>query len=236
MNAVRAIAWKELRIALDTPLGYVAAVGFLLASGFFFGRGLFLIGQAQMRSWFEVMPLLLMFFVPAVCMRLIADELRDGTFELLATQPVAEHEIVLGKYLGAVAQLALWLALTLLYPASLWMLADPDLGAIAAGYLALFGLAAVDAAVCLFASTLTRHAVVAYVVGFGILFALWLMQKAAALFSPQVQDLIAWMSPLAHYEAMLRGVVGAEDLAAFVAWSGAFLAAAWLRLEARRWA
>ncbi len=236
MRQAWVVAWKDLRVALDTPLGYVAAVGFLAASGFFFGKNLFLLGLAEMRPWLELVPLVLLFFAPSVGMRAISDELREGTFELLATQPVSSAAIVAGKWLAAWLQLLGWLGWALFYAASLAVLGDPDLGAIAAGILGLVALSAVYAAATLFASTLTRHAVVAYVIGFGILLALWVLDAAQRAMGAGMQAWIALVDPVSHYRTMLRGLVGLDDLLWCAAWTVAFTAGAWLKLEARRWA
>jgi len=235
MRRVLTLCWKEWRIAMDTPMGYVVATAFLLASGFFFGNNLFLIGQADMRGYFSVLPLLLMFFVPAMAMRILADEQRGGTFELLATMPVRTLDIVLGKYLAVLAQVAVLLAFTLAYPASLSLLGNVDAGQAAASYLAALLLAVAYVAICLYASSLTHHAIIAYVIGFGMLLALYLIAQAAPTFSPAMQDWIAATSPLTHYQYMLRGVIGLDDVALLLATGGIFLALTWFQLERRRW-
>jgi ABC-2 type transport system permease protein len=229
------ICWKEWRVALDTPLGYVVATAFLLAAGFFFGNHLFLAGQADMRGYFSVMPLLLMFFIPAMSMRMLADEARSGTFELLATMPVRTRDIVAGKFIAVILQVSTLLALTLFYPATLALIGDLDGGQVAASYLALLLLAACYISICLYASALTDHAVVAYVIGFGMLFALFIMVQALPTFSPAIQDMLAICMPLAHYNLMLRGVIGLDDIGALLSVTVLFLALTWFQLERRRW-
>lgn len=235
MNRAVAISWKEWRVALDTPLGYVVAVAFLLAAGFFFGSHLFLVGQAEMRGYFSVMPLLLMFFIPAMTMRMLSDEQRSGTFELLATMPVRTTDIVAGKFVAVMLQVSVLLALTLFYPATLALIGNIDGGQLVAGYLALWLLAACYVAISLYASSMTSHAVVAYVIGFGMLFALLIATQAIATFSPASQDLITALSPVAHYQLMLRGVIGLNDIGVFVSVVTVFLALTWFQLERRRW-
>ncbi len=235
MKRAATLVWKEWRIALDTPLGYVVATAFLLASGFFFGKNLFLVGQAEMRGYFGVLPLLLMFFVPAMSMRMLADEIHDSTFELLATMPVRTFEIVAGKLIAVVLQVWALLAATLVYPLSLALLGNVDSGQIGASYLAAALLAAAYASVCLYASALSRHAIVAYVIGFGMLLAVFLIGQAAPTLPPAVQDWIALASPIRHYEYMLRGVIALDDLAVPLAWTAAFAALTWFELERRTW-
>ncbi len=220
---------------LDTPLGYVVATAFLLVSGFFFGKNLFLIGQAEMRGYFSIFPLLLLFFIPAMSMRMLADEQRDGTFELLATMPVRTFDIVGGKFAAVMLQMLAMLALTLVYPLSLSLLGDVDGGQILASYLATVLLACCYVAVSLYASSLSAHAIVAYVLGFGMLFGLYLLGQAAATLPPAMQQWIGMLSPAQHYANMLRGVIGAEDVLFLLAATGVFLMLTWFQLERRRW-
>jgi len=197
---------KEWRVVMDTPLGYVMAVAFLSVCGFFFESNLFLIGQADMRAWFSILSLLLMFFVPAMAMRMLADEKRSGTFELLATMPITTMTIVLGKYLALCLQILALLVLTLLYPLTLSWLGNLDVGQVLASYLAAILLASSYAAVCLYASAVTRYEVVAYVFGFIMLLLSFLFFKAMPTFSPF-----------------------------FIAMNGLFLTLTWFELERRRW-
>ena len=220
---------------MDTPLGYVVAVAFLLATGFFFGNHLFLVGQAEMRGYFSVMPLLLMFFIPAMTMRMLSDEQRSGTFELWATLPIRTLDIVLGKFVAVMLQVSVLLALTLFYPVTLSLIGNLDGGQLVAGYLALWLLAAVYIAISLYASALTNHAVVAYVIGFGMLFGLFITTQAMVTFSPASQDFITALSPITHYQLMLRGVIGLNDIGLFLSTTALFLALTWFQLERRRW-
>jgi len=235
LNRALAICWKEWRVALDTPLGYVVAIAFLLATGFFFANHLFLVGQADMRGYFGVMPLLLMFFIPAMTMRMLSDEQRSGTFELLATMPIRTCDIVAGKFLAVMLQVLVLIALTLFYPATLALMGDLDAGQVAAAYLALSLLTACYVAVSLYASAITSHAVVAYVIGFGILFGLFMMMQAMPTFSPDVQNFFAAFMPLAHYHFMLRGVIGLDDMGVLLLVTALFLVLTWFQLERRRW-
>jgi len=235
IRPVAALIQKEWRTAVDTPLGYVVAVAFLLAAGFFFGNRLFLMGQADMRSFFSILPILLMFFIPAMAMRSLAEEKRSGTFELLATLPVSAMQIVMGKYLGIVLQVIVLLGFTLLYPLTLATLGNIDGGQIAVSYMAALLLAALYTAVCIFASSLTDNAVVAYVLGLSFLLAVFLLEQAMPLLSPFMQNILGIVSPLSHYQNMLRGVLHLEDAVFFLALGGVFLAAAHFQLERRRW-
>src|SRR5690606_6956086 len=133
---VTAIFRKELRSYFASPLGYVFILFFLLVSNgfFFFIHDFFRAGQATMRGYFVMLPWILLFFVPAVTMRLWAEERKSGTLELLLTMPLRETEVVLGKFLASFGFLALTLAFTVTVPLSIGLLGRPDWGVIAGSY------------------------------------------------------------------------------------------------------
>jgi len=235
MNAVMALCQKEWRISLDTPQGYVVSIAFLLASGFFFGSSLFLNGQADMRHWFAVLPLLFIFFIPAMSMRLLADELHDGTYELLATMPTRMIDIVLGKYLSLLGHITFLLVLTMLYPLTLALLGNIDVGTIMASYLGAWLLAALFAAIGLFASAVTSHAMIAYIIGLVLLLVIFLVTQAAPTLPILMQDWIVLLGPINHYQNMMRGVVSLADVMLFISLTVIFISLSWFALVRRRW-
>jgi len=235
MSAIIALCQKEWRISLDTPQGYVVSIAFLLASGFFFGSSLFLNGQADMRHWFAVLPLLYIFFIPAMSMRLLADELHDGTYELLATMPTRTIDIVLGKYVSLMGHITFLLALTWLYPLSLSLLGNVDMGTVFSSYLAAWLLAASFSAVGLFASSITNHAMIAYIVGLILLLVVFLVAQASPTLPIFLQDWITTLGPIHHYQNMMRGVVSLADVVLFISMTVIFLSFTWFALERRRW-
>jgi ABC-2 type transport system permease protein len=235
MNAVMALCQKEWRISLDTPQGYVVSIAFLLASGFFFGSSLFLNGQADMRHWFAVLPLLFIFFIPAMSMRLLADELHDGTYELLATMPTRMIDIVLGKYLSLLGHITFLLVLTMLYPLTLALLGNIDVGTIMASYLGAWLLAALFAAIGLFASAVTSHAMIAYIIGLVLLLVIFLVTQAAPTLPIFMQDWIVLLGPINHYQNMMRGVVSLADVMLFISLTVIFISLSWFALVRRRW-
>jgi len=235
MSAVLALCQKEWRISLDTPQGYVVSIAFLLASGFFFGSSLFLNGQADMRHWFAVLPLLFIFFIPAMSMRLLADELHDGTYELLATMPTRTIDIVLGKYLSLLGHISFLLLLTGLYPLTLSLLGNLDLGTVMASYLGAWLLAALFAAIGLFASAMTNHAMIAYIVGLVFLLVIFLVTQAAPTLPIVMQDWVVMLGPINHYQHMMRGVVSLADVMLFISLTVVFISLSWFALARRRW-
>ncbi|MDX8388161.1 MAG: ABC transporter permease subunit [Ghiorsea sp.] len=235
MSVMMALCQKEWRISMDTPQGYVVSIAFLLASGFFLGSNLFLNGQADMRHWFSMLPMLFIFFIPAMSMRLLADELRDGTYELLSTMPTRTIDIVLGKYLSLLGHITFLLGLTLLYPLTLSLLGNVDVGLILSSYLGAWLLAASFAAMCLYASSLTSHAMIAYIVGLVLLLVVFLISQVAMTLSPAIQDMITLLGPINHYHNLLRGVVSLDDVVLFLVFIVAFLTLTWFDLERRRY-
>jgi len=235
LKQVIALCRKEWRMTIDTPLAYVIGIAFFITTGFFFGNSLFLVNEADMRGWFAVLPLLLIFFVPAMAMRLVAEEQRNGSFELLATLPIATFTIVLGKFFALLTQLMVLIALTLLYPWTLSGLGSLDSGQVFVSYIALLLLAGSYAAICLYASALSSYEVVAYVFGLILLLALFLLLQVASLFPPAMQNILMILSPTAHYQSLLRGVLDIGDVVYLLAITGGFLALCWFQLERRRW-
>lgn len=155
---------KELKSFFNSPVAYVILTLFLLIAGWFFASGLFLINQADLRDLFStVVPLAYLFFIPAITMRVLAEEKKTGTLELLVTLPVRDSEIVLGKYFAALLLLASALFLTFAYPLTLAMLGDPDGGAILGGYLGLLLMGGSYMAIGVFTSGLTQNQIVAFI-------------------------------------------------------------------------
>ena len=225
---------KEARAYFNTPTAYIVVVAFLLIVGYFFAQPLFLVNAATMNSILDVTPLLLVFFVPAVTMRLVAEELKSGTVEILVTLPVRDVEVVLAKYAAAMTVVALALIGTLSFPITLGSLGRLDWGATAGTYAALFLTSGVLAAAGLLASTLTRNQIIAFILGFFIAFTLFLLGKVRT-FVP------LWMTPAteffgldSHLENLSKGIVDSRDLLYYVSLSGYGLFLAYLNLDARR--
>lgn len=224
MRAFAAVFRRELAAYFVTPLAYVFLVIFLALIGaltFYFG-GFYGRGQADLGAFFGLHPWLYAFLVPALAMRLWAEERDTGTIELLLTLPLTTLQAVLGKFVAAWVFVALALALT----APMWWtvayLGEPDHGVIAAGYLGSLLMAGGFLAIGGFVSALTRSQVIAFVMGFVLCFILLmagypLVLDAFAGWAPQVLvDSVAALSFLTHFESINRGVVELRDLVYFV--------------------
>ena len=229
-------ARKELRSFFSSPVAYVILTLFLLICGWFFAAGLFLVGQADMRDLFSaIVPITYLFFIPAITMRLISEEKKSGTLELLVTLPVRDAEIILGKYLATLGLLASALILSFAYPVTLALLGDPDGGALIGGYLGRFLMGAGYLAIGLFTSGLTQNQIVAFITGFVLIFAFFMLDKVLVFFPGPVATVLEYLSASYHFENIARGVVDTRDLIYYLSMIVVFLFLAMRTMESRRW-
>lgn len=242
MRNIGIIFRRELASYFATPLAYVFVVIFLaLAAAFaFYLGGFFERGQADLRSFFQFHPWLYLFLVPAVAMRLWAEERKSGTIELLMTLPVSLWEAVTGKFLAAWAFIGIALALTFPMWLTVNYLGEPDNGVIAAAYLGSLLMAGGFLAVGACMSAVTRNQVVAFiltvVVCLGLLLAGFpmVLDVFRAWAPAGVADAIAALSFLSHFEAISKGVVDLRDLLYFLLTIGAWLYATAIVLEMKK--
>ena len=181
---------RELRAYFDGPAAYVVLSVFLAITGWFFGNALFLQNVASLRSVFSIAPFIFLFFIPALTMATFAEERRAGTLELLLTFPVRDWQVIAGKLAAVAIFLLVAIGLTGIYAITVALLGDLDFGATLGGYLGLFLLGLTYAAIGICASSLTRNQIVAFILGFAIIFALFLLDK--------VTDFCAGMARYAH--------------------------------------
>jgi ABC-2 type transport system permease protein len=224
MRAIRTIVKRELASYFSSPVAYVFLVIFLLLTGFFtFTAGNFFErGEASLAAFFGWHPWLYLVLVPAVGMRLWAEERRSGTMELLLTMPVAPWQAIVAKFLASWVFLALALALTFPAVVTVNLLGDPDNGVIAAGYLGSLMLAGAYLAITCMTSAMTRNQVVAFILAVVICLFLILAgfnpvtDLMVRWASPAVVDTIAAFSVVTHFDGFQRGVIDARDFVFFL--------------------
>jgi ABC-2 type transport system permease protein len=228
MRIIWTIAKRELGGYFTSPVAYVFLVIFLLLTGFFtFTAGNFFErGEASLAAFFGWHPWLYLVLVPAVGMRLWAEERRSGTLELLLTMPVATWQAIVAKFLASWLFLALALALT--FPAILTVnvLGEPDNGVIAAGYVGSFLLAGAYLAVSCMTSAMTRNQVISFILS--VLICLFLILAGyepvtgllSRVASPQVVEVVAAFSVMTHFEGFQRGVLDTRDIVFFASVMG----------------
>ena len=224
MRAVWIIAKRELAAYFTSPVAYVFLVIFLLLTGFFtFTAGNFFErGEASLAAFFGWHPWLYLVLVPAVGMRVWAEERRSGTLELLLTMPVAPWQAIVAKFLASWAFLLLALVLTFPAIITVNVLGDPDNGIIAAGYAGSFLLAGAYLAVSCMTSAMTRNQVVAFILS--VVLCLFLVLAGfnpvtdlmTRWASPALVDTVAAFSVVTHFDGFQRGVIDAKDLIYFL--------------------
>jgi ABC-2 type transport system permease protein len=210
------IAKRELKSYFDSPVAYIVLVSYLLVSGWMFFSTFFLMGRADMRMYFAPSPfspsMLLVILAPAVTMRLIAEERKTGTFELLTTMPVRDSDVIAGKFLAALALVVSALFLTLSYPLCIAMLGSIDWGPVICGYLGMFLFAAALLAIGTLCSTLAKNQIVAFILGFVICAALYFVYWLQFLLPQTFAPLAEFISVSFHLDNMARGIIDTRDV------------------------
>jgi ABC-2 type transport system permease protein len=216
MRQVPPIFKKEFQSYFVSPIAYIVIAIFLIVTGWFFFSTFFLFNQASVRNFFALLPLIFAFVIPAVTMRLFSEELNVGTYEILLTLPVTFKEVVLGKFLGALAFVAALLIPTLAYPVTVAFLGDLDWGPVIGGYLGALLLGASFSAVGLFASSLTRNQIVAFIIGVAICFALVLIDKILFFLPAQIIGILEYLGADFHFENISKGILDSRDILYFL--------------------
>nr|WP_073135441.1 ABC transporter permease subunit [Roseomonas rosea] len=241
MGGAMTVARRELASYFATPVAYVFIVIFLVMSGAltFTVGGFFARGTADLQPFFAFVPWLFLFLVPAITMRLWAEERRLGTIELLLTLPIAQWQAVLGKFLAAWAFCAIALALTFPLIITVNVLGDPDNGVIAAGYLGCLMVAGAYLAIGVAISALTKNQVIAFVLAVAVCFLF------AAAGSPVVIEFLSRNTPVLaeiarglsvtdRLAAFSRGVIALRDVIFFISFIGVWLFANAIAVDLRK--
>jgi len=217
------IAARELQQFFDSLTAYILIIVFLGLSGFFtwlFGSDIFFIGQATLQPFFAVAYWTLFFFIPALTMRMIAEENKSGTIELLLTKSVTDWEVVLGKFLACLILIAIALLLTLPYYITVASIGSIDHGAIICGYLGLLFMSMVYISIGLFASSLTSNQIVAFLLSLFIgVFFLIIFNVLASESSGLIGQVLDYLSLQPHFESISRGVIDTKDIIYFVSFA-----------------
>jgi ABC-2 type transport system permease protein len=242
MSPITTIAKREFRSYFDSPLAYVViCLSFLgLGLAFFMYAKYWDLDQATMRQLFGYVPVGLgLLVVPVVTMRLLAEERRSGTLEMLITLPVRDSDVILGKYLGALGLVLTLTLATLIYPIAMfvwpWQLGPLDWGPVWSGYLgmALFSAAAV--AIGLLISSLTSSQAVAFFITFFVFLVLWFMGNVTQGFPSALGDPLTYLSLQTRVADFTRGLIALRDVVYFLSVVVLALVMAFRALERRKW-
>lgn len=236
LAATGAVFRHELRLLFLSPAAWVFLSGFTLLAGLFFALALAGSGEASLREVVPNWAVLLVFGIPLVTMRQLAEEDRSGTAELLRAAPVPLGAVIGGKWLAATGLCVVLLGLTLPVPAALILYGDPDPAVLFTTYLGLGLCCAGFAAGGLFASSLTRDPTVAGVLGVLLLLPSWVAGGAADLVPGALRPWLLHLSVVDHLRGFAIGVVDLGDVGWLLGFAATFLFLTWRSLEARRWA
>lgn len=227
MRNVLSITRRELRSYFDSPIAYIVVVSFLLVAGWMFFSVLFLMGRADLRGFFAPSPfspsMLLVILAPAVTMRLLAEERKAGTLELLTTMPLRDVEVILGKFLAALGLLGAALALTLPYALTVAALGPLDWGPVLSGYLGLLLFSGALVSIGLLCSTLTDNQIVAFITAFLSCAVLYFVYWLQFFVPPGLAPIVEFVSLSSHLENLARGVVDSRDVLYFLSLTGGAL-------------
>lgn len=235
MRNTLTITAREFKSYLASPMAYIVIGIFLALTGFFFGSSSATYSETSISGFLQIGSLLLLLLTAVLTMRLLAEERKLGTIELLLTAPVRESEIILGKFLGSLGIIAVMLVLTFYYPILLKVFGDPDIGPIATGYLGLFLLSCASLAIGIFASSLTSNQIVAAVVTGGILFGLWFLGSAADYLPRALGDVIGYFSLSNYFPDFITGIIDTRGIIYYLSVTALFLFLAIRSLENSRW-
>lgn len=221
MNQIWTIARRELKSFFDSLLAYIMMIAFLGFTGFFtwlFGQGdIFFRGEASLDAFFGVAYWTLFFFIPALTMRLIAEEKNTGTIEQILTKPVTDWQFVGGKFLSVFILILVSLLLTLPYYISVAAIGPIDHGAVWTAYLGTILMSAAYISIGIFTSSLTNNQIVSFLLALfiGIFFHI-LFGMIASNFSGTLGQVIDWFSISSHYQSIVRGVIDSKDILFFL--------------------
>jgi ABC-2 type transport system permease protein len=207
---------KEFEAYFLSPIAYIVITLFLLVTGWFFFSGFFIYDRADLRNFFNLLPIVFSFMVPAITMRLYSEELNVGSYEILLTMPVTYLDVIVGKFLAAVTFIAVMLVPTFAYPISISFIGDLDWGPVMGGYIGGILLGAAYSAIGICASSLTRNQIIAFMIGMSICFVLTIINKMLFFFPQTMLNIIGYLSADNHFQNIAKGILDSRDLLYFL--------------------
>lgn len=216
------IMQRELKSYFTGPIAYIVSGLFLLITGILFFTLFFLNDRAELRQYFSYLPILLSFFVPALTMRIFAEERRVGSIETLLTLPVTEVDVVVGKYLAVFIGTLVMIAPTLLYIIPAEVFGSPDYGPIIGGFLAAILLCASYTAIGLFATSVTKNQIIAFFTGFIICIVLTMIDTFLVFLPASIVSFLSYISANAHFNSVARGIIDTRDIIYFISLTAVF--------------
>lgn len=237
MGNLWTITWRELKTYFASPVAYVVSALFLVVNGYLFAFILLNGREASLRGVFSNTTFILLLLAPALTMRLLAEEQRLGTIELLLTAPVRDWQVVVGKFFGSlILFVVMLLGPTLYYVLILSVFGHPDYGPIITGYVGVLLLGASFLAIGVFASALTQNQIVAYFIGIAVLIMLWIADAGSSFAGDNFfGTALSYIAVTRHYNDFFGGVIGTTDVVYAFSVIAVSLFIATQMLQTRRW-
>ncbi|PIE63175.1 MAG: ABC transporter [Desulfobacter postgatei] len=212
---IKTIALKEFKDYFISPIAYIVISLFLIVTGWFFFSTFFIYGRADLRDFFTLLPMTFSFFIPAVTMRMFAEEKNVGSYESLLTMPVSFTHIALGKFFAASAFATAMLLPTLSYPLFISFIGNVDPGPVAGGYIGAVLLGGAYCSIGLFASALTRNQIIAFIIGCAICFTLTIIDRMLFFVPEGLVPVVEYLGANAHFTNISKGIIDSRDLIYF---------------------
>ena len=216
---------RELKAYFTSPVAYIVTALFLIVTGILFYSVFFLYNRAELRQYFSLLPVLLSLFIPALTMRIFAEERRVGSIETLMTLPVTELDVVAGKYLASFLSTLNMLAPTLFYILPTVIFGSPDFGPIVGGYIGAIFLCACFTAIGVFSTSVTKNQIIAFFTAMIICMALTMIDTFLIFLPSQIVSFFSYLSASGHFTSISRGIFDTRDLIYFVSLTALFFTA-----------
>ena len=223
-NPALVIFKREFKSYFTSPVAYIVTALFLIISGFMFFSTFFLNNRAELRQFFGLLPIMLSFFVPALTMRLFAEEKRAGSIETLMTLPVTELDVVTGKYLASFIGTLIMLLPTLLFIIPAEVFGSPDYGPIVGGFIGAIFLCASFTAIGIFTSAITKNQIIAFLAGIAICLVLSLIDYLLMFLPATLASVLGFLSAKSHFTSVSRGIIDTRDFIYFISLTALFFA------------
>ncbi|WP_457553733.1 ABC transporter permease subunit [Desulfobacula sp.] len=216
MKQIKIIAIKEFKDYFISPIAYIVMSLFLIVTGWFFFSTFFIFGRADLRDFFSLLPIIFSFIIPAITMRLFSEEKNIGSYETLLTMPVSFTDIALGKFFASTLFTATILIPTLSYPIFISFIGELDPGPVIGGYIGAIFLAAAYCSLGLFASSLTRNQITAFIIGCTLCFTLTILDKLLFFMPTKIISVIEYIGASSHFTNISKGIIDTRDIIYFV--------------------
>jgi ABC-2 type transport system permease protein len=216
MKQIKIIAIKEFKDYFISPIAYIVTSLFLIVTGWFFFSTFFIYGRADLRDFFSLLPIVFSFFIPAITMRLFSEEKNLGSYETLLTMPVSFTDVAIGKFIAATLFTTSMLVPTLSYPIFISFIGQVDPGPVLGGYIGAVLLAGAYCAMGIFASSLTRNQIIAFIIGCAFCFTLTVLDKMLFFMPSMIVTIIENIGASSHFTNISKGIIDSRDLLYFI--------------------